>query len=122
MTWPSLFLHGAGVTLLWAPVSVDSRKMDGAEDCGMGSLLLWRLVHLPQGLGEMALQSTSAPWLQMQRLYPDQHLLIDGKSRALETSLLKWLCIKYLFPPCGMELISVTDHHGNDGRSLVEQF
>lgn len=39
VTWPSLFLHGVGVTLQWVPVSGDSRKMDGAGDSGMGSLL-----------------------------------------------------------------------------------
>lgn len=39
VTWPSLFLHGVRVTLQWVPVSGDSRKMDGAEDSGMGSLL-----------------------------------------------------------------------------------
>lgn len=43
VTWPSLFLRGVrGVTLQWAPVSGDSRKMDGARDSGMGSLCLFR--------------------------------------------------------------------------------
>lgn len=100
VTWPSLFHHGVGVTLPWAPVSGDSGKMDGAWDSGMGSsfylfIYLYRLVHFPQGLGEAMLQWTSAAWLQMQRSYPDQHLLSDVKSRALETSLLKWLCTKH---------------------------
>lgn len=97
VTWPSLFLHGVGVTLPWAPVSGDIRKMDGAGDSGMGSLF-----HLEAGAfssrSRWDFQSTGTVWLQMQRSYPDQRLLSDVKSRALETSLLKWLCTKHWFP------------------------
>lgn len=44
-----------------------------------------RLVHLPQGLSEIVLQSASTARLQMQRSYPDQLLWSDVKSRAPET-------------------------------------
>lgn len=44
-----------------------------------------RLVHLPQGLSEIVLQSASTARLQMQRSYPDQLLRSDVESRALET-------------------------------------
>lgn len=78
----SLFLYGAAVTLPWAPISGDSRKVDGAGDSGMGSLFFSE----SGTFSSRPRRDCIVAWLHKQGSYPDQYQLSGAESGALETS------------------------------------